>query len=126
MDIIRDKHNVLIKPGMLIKHVQHAQVKEVEIRDGVLYAGEMKVSTYHSSVLEVVQLTNKPIRGLLLYCPLTGDKYPYPSTPEALLEVYGGMPWKYNPYSGTERNELDIKSDPFGHGIVQDGLPLLA
>lgn len=125
MEKLRDKHHVLIKPGMTIKHTQHAQVKEVFEKEGILFAGEMRVSSYHSSALEVVSLTVKPIRSLMLFCPITGEKYPYPSTPEQFRMVYSGRVWYYNPYSGTKRDSRDIESDPCGFGIVQDGLPLI-
>ena len=125
MEIVRDKYNVLVKPGMLIKHPQYSHVEVVESNGEHLFAGGVQLSVYLPSALEVVEVADNPIRGLMSYCPITGERYPYPSTPETHRLVYTGMTWKYNPYSGTIRNALDIESDPYGLGIVQDGIPQL-
>lgn len=51
---MKDRFNNDIKPGMLIKHIHHPQTAIVFIKNGELYAGQMKVSDYHESVIEIV------------------------------------------------------------------------
>lgn len=49
-----DRKGRIIKVGMNIKHVHHHQVAQVYWKDGELYAGQVTISTYHSSVVEIV------------------------------------------------------------------------
>ncbi len=55
---------------------------------------------------------------LMLYCPTTGEKQPYPSHAEQWRVWHGEVAWLFNPWSGKRRNAMDVGSDVFGFLVV--------
>ena len=60
MEKLIDRKGKTIKEGDSIIHINFANCPiKVSNRGGVLYGGEVSLSTYHHSVLEVVSTTTK-------------------------------------------------------------------
>ena len=57
---------------------------------------------------------------LMKYSPDTGEEYPYPSNAKQWREYHGRVAWLYNPWTGKQRDLLDIGSDVYGELIVPD------
>jgi hypothetical protein len=57
---------------------------------------------------------------LMKYSPDTGEERPYPSNAKQWREYHGRVAWMYNPWTGKQRDLLDIGSDVFGELIVPD------
>jgi hypothetical protein len=57
---------------------------------------------------------------LMKYSPDTGEERPYPSNAKQWREYHGRVAWLYNPWTGKQRDLLDIGSDVLGELIVPD------
>ena len=57
---------------------------------------------------------------LMKYSPDTGEERPYPSNAKQWREYHGRVAWLYNPWTGKQRDLLDIGNDVFGESIVPD------
>ena len=55
---------------------------------------------------------------LMKYSPDTGEERPYPSNAKQWREYHGRVAWLYNPWTGKQRDLLDIGSDVFGELIA--------
>ena len=55
---------------------------------------------------------------LMKYSPDTGEERPYPSNAKQWREYHGRVAWLYNPWTGKQRDLLDIGSDVYGELIV--------
>ena len=55
---------------------------------------------------------------LMKYSPDTGEERPYPSNAKQWREYHGRVAWLYNPWTGKQRDLLDVGSDVFGELIV--------
>ena len=58
------------------------------------------------------------------YSPDTGEERPYPSNAKQWREYHGRVAWLYNPWTGKQRDLLDIGSDVLGESIVPDNVIL--
>ena len=56
--------------------------------------------------------------ALMKYSPDTGEERPYPSNAKQWREYHGRVAWLYNPWTGEQRDLLDIGSDVYGELIV--------
>ncbi len=54
------------------------------------------------------------MKNLMKYDPATGVEKPYPSSPNEYREYHGKVAWLYNPYTGVQRNAMDVGSDILG------------
>lgn len=61
---------------------------------------------------------------LMLFDPAYGTPKPYPSHANQYRKYHGNVAWCYNPWTGDQRNPLDIGSDVFGALIVSYNMPL--
>lgn len=59
-----------------------------------------------------------PQNELMLFCPATGQKRPYPSHAEQWRAFNGKVAWLFNPWTGGTRDARDVGTDVFGHAIV--------
>ena len=57
---------------------------------------------------------------LMKYSPDTGEERPYPSNAKQWREYHGRVAWLHNPWTGKQRDLLDIGSDVYGELIVPD------
>ena len=57
---------------------------------------------------------------LMKYSPDTGEECPYPSNAKQWREYHGRVAWLHNPWTGKQRDLLDIGSDVYGELIVPD------
>ena len=55
---------------------------------------------------------------LMKYSPDTREESPYPSNAKQWREYHGRVAWLYNPWTGKQRDLLDIGSDVYGELIV--------
>ena len=55
---------------------------------------------------------------LMKYSPDTGEERPYPSNAKQWREYHGRVAWLHNPWTGKQRDLLDIGSDVYGELIV--------
>ena len=55
---------------------------------------------------------------LMKYSPDTGEDRPYPSNAKQWREYHGRVAWLHNPWTGKQRDLLDIGSDVYGELIV--------
>ena len=55
---------------------------------------------------------------LMKYSPDTGEECPYPSNAKQWREYHGRVAWLHNPWTGKQRDLLDIGSDVYGELIV--------
>ena len=55
---------------------------------------------------------------LMKYSPDTGEERPYPSNAKQWREYHGRVAWLYNPWTGKQRDLLDVGSDVFGELIA--------
>ena len=55
---------------------------------------------------------------LMKYSPDTGEERPHPSNAKQWREYHGRVAWLYNPWTGKQRDLLDVGSDVFGELIA--------
>jgi len=60
---MKDKNGIEIKSGMKVKHIHHPKVESVRLVGGELIAGQVKLSAYHYSVIEVIDEQSNKARS---------------------------------------------------------------
>lgn len=59
-------------------------------------------------------MSNPTQNELMLFCPATGKKRPYPSHASQWRDFHGDTAWLFNPWTGQGRRAEDVGSDIFG------------
>jgi len=60
------------------------------------------------------------MKNLMKYDPATCAEKPYPSSPKEYRAYHGNIAWLYNPYTGVQRNAMDVGSDVLGLLILDE------
>lgn len=66
-------------------------------------------------------IRNSQDGALMLFDPISGREKPYPSEATQYREYHRGAVWLYNPWTGSERDIRDVRSDLQGLLIKPPG-----